>query len=213
MFPRYRPRFVLVAAAMALLTVLVGAPAAANPAGNADSAVAAALTRIAANEHSAADIALIKRYPELARVIADPSRTTVTKTFSPNLAENGSSPKIAGPYAVNELCGWVVVTVTVETILGFDLFIWNHRAEACMDGTNVTRWLLRYDQMIYADPTIYVRNLDSHVSGTPAYQATSVMQRHLEQCIIRYGCYANWYPWSAITYYGDYYYSWDWGVG
>ncbi|WP_341720531.1 hypothetical protein QQG74_13035 [Micromonospora sp. FIMYZ51] len=201
------------AAVVALLTALVGAPATAKSASSADPAIATALAKIAANRHSAADIRLIKRHPELARVVADPSRTTVTKRFSPNLAENGSGAKVVGPYAASELCGWVVVTVTVETILGFDLFVWNHRAEACMDGTNVTRWLLRYDQMIYADPTIYVRNLDSHVSGTPASQATSVMQRHLEQCIIRYGCYANWYPWSAITYYGNYYYSWDFGVG
>jgi len=212
MFSRHRARSALVAA-IAMLTVLVGAPATANPADKANPAVAAALARIAANQHSTADITLIKRYPELARVVVDPSRTTITRTFSPNLVEHGSGLKAAGPVSTNELCAWVSVTITVETILGFDLFKWKHRAESCMDGANVTRWTSRYDQMDYADPTIYVRNLESHASGVPAYQAFSHMQRHLEQCVVKYGCYANWYPWSDITFYGDYYYSWSWGVG
>jgi hypothetical protein len=198
----------------AVLAIAVAAPAGAAVTGAADPAVAAALERIGTNTSTAADIALVKRDPELARVVVDPSRTTVTTTgnagFVQRPAGQPGKAQVAGP--VLNGCGPVGVTITVKTLLGFDLFKWTHMVGACFDGYNVTSVYERYDYLNYADPTIYVRELQSSVTPL-GYEVRSFMQRHLEQCVIRYGCYANWYPYSTVILWGDGYWNYTWGVG
>ncbi|MFI6229580.1 hypothetical protein ACIBCR_19955 [Micromonospora echinospora] len=212
---RFRQSLVMTAMAVTLVTALTAAPATAAP--TADPTVAAALQRIAANSYSAADIALVQSQPDIARVVADPGRTTITRSTSPNLAGLFGGGTTAPKRAVTplaETCGWVEVTITVYTVLGFDLFKWTHHAGACHNGINITRWTERYDRMDYADLTVYVRDLViNSAGGTPAAQTASTMQRHLEQCVIKYGCYANWYPWSTIYLFGNGTYDYRWGVG
>lgn len=201
---RTRWRLAVLVALMGAVLSLLQVPASAAPAGP-DPAVAAALARIATDTHTAADLALIKSQPELSKV-ADPDRTKIEVEPAQPL------PGTADAGINAECCYWARVTVTVYTVLGFELFKWSHYVEFCINNGLVSRWLTRYDQMLYADPTIYVRDLVvNSVTATPAYSSTSTMQRHLEQCVIRYGCYANWYPWAWMRPQGNYQLYWNGG--
>jgi hypothetical protein len=200
-----------VTTAVAVPTAASAAPA---PGGKPDPAVSAALQRIAGGTSTAADVALISKRPELAKVV-DPSRTTVTRTTSPlsRAALDGRTP-----VGVNgeEICGnWIEITVTAYTVLGFVLFQWKHHAGYCLDlqvGV-VSRWEDRYEQMLQADPTIGVLELTvNSASPVPAGAASSVMQRRLQQCILTYGCWANWYPWGEAVAYGNGQWGWRGGA-
>lgn len=191
---------VLVALIGAVLPLLQAPASAAGP----DPAVAAALKRIAANMHSEADKALILADKELAAKVIDPDRTKVEVEPAKPLAIQPSDATMA------ECCYWARVTVTAKSLLGFDLFRWSHYVEFCIANGQVTRWLTRYDQMLYADATVYVRDLVvNSVTPTPAFSSTSTMQRHLEQCVVRYGCYTNHYPWSWMRPRGDFILEWN----
>lgn len=207
----------LLSAVMAVLaTGSTPAVAGAAPATGANPAVAAALHRIATKTHTAADIALIKRDPALARVVMDPARTTVSHRY---VAADGTT--LAGPVApaaaamVAEQCGvGVQSTITAYTIGGFVFFRWTHLATVCIDLISVTRWWERYDRANYLDPTLYFQQLvGDSASPTPSRSAFSYRQRHLEQCVIKWGCFANYYPWSEITLNGDGSWSRTWGIG
>jgi hypothetical protein len=204
---------VVVAACLGLatLTALPPSAAAASPGRGdaADPAVAAALQRIAAGTSTASDLALISGRPELAKVVADPSRTTITRTSSAGTQDLLAGRKPAGGAGVSgiEYCGnWIEVTVTVYTVLGFVLFRWMHHAGYCIDydvGV-VTRWESRYDRLIEADPTIIFLGVTADsASPVPSSPAVSTMQRHLQQCILTYGCWANWYPWAQTYAWGN----------
>jgi hypothetical protein len=195
---------------MVLATAVV-TPAAASAASGgvtADPAVATALQHIAAGTASAGEIALIVGKPELAKVVADPKRTTVVRTVSPDLEDFLAGKRPAGAIQGVEYCGgWIEITVTVKTLLGFTLFKWMHHGGFCIDydvGV-ITRWESRYDRLIEADATIVNVGLTGNwASQLPASPGVTGMQRHLQQCILTYGCWANWYPWGE---------GWLWGSG
>jgi hypothetical protein len=68
--------------------------------------------------------------------------------------------------------------------------------------------------MMYADPTIEVKELTANeATPLPSSVGYSTMQRHLQQCILTYGCWANWYPWAQIGIAGNGQWGWAWGVG
>jgi hypothetical protein len=209
---RYRRSLLALALAVATTLSLTATTAAAAPERAPDPAVAAALGRVAAGMSSTADLALIRSEPELAKLVADPSRTTVTRKQS----LKAGPPSDAGTSGV-EICGnWIEVTVTQYTVLGFVLFQWRHHAGFCIDYQVglVTRWEDRWDGMLYADPTVDVleRTADS-ATPLPGSPGASHMQRHLKQCILTYGCYANWYPWATAAIWGDGRWGYDGGAG
>jgi hypothetical protein len=207
-----RPLSAVVAAAAMMVATAVFTPAAASAASGgvgADSATMAALQRIGAGTATPADLSLIMGQPELAKVVADPKSTTVVRTASPGLEDFLAGKKPAGVIEGVEVCGnWIEITVTVYTaIFGDVLFKWMHHVGFCIDyqvGV-VSRWENRYDRLIQADPTIVDQGLyaDSP-SRLPASPGVSGMQRKLQQCILTYGCWANWYPWAE---------AWIWGTG
>jgi len=192
---------------------LVPTTANAAPTG-ADPAIARSLQRISAGTWTADDIRQIKRDPALAKVVIDPStvKVAVTGTGLDGRSAGGRSTDGIGTQAT--VCGWVEVTVSATTVLGFDFVKWLHHVSACNDGTNVTAITERYDRVVYADPTLYERELAANsLSGRPATVVVSVYQRHFEQCVIKYGCFSNYYPWSSIYLYGNGTYTYRWGVG
>jgi hypothetical protein len=208
---------VVVALCVAVLGV-TQTPAMASAASNADRpdpAIAAALERIASKTHTAADLALIKTEPDLAAKVADPGNVKVAVDGPPGLKALVGPGNARPTGAIDaEGCWWIRVTITSYSLLGFDLYKWAHYIEFCLEPmSHITRWVTRYDQMLYADNTIYVRELVAN-SATPAgtFAITSTMQRHLEQCVVRFGCYANHYPWSSIHVRADGLWAYNWGT-
>jgi hypothetical protein len=113
--------------------------------------------RIGQTAIEADDLALIAGKPELAKVVADASRTTVVRTVSLDMQAflDGKRPADAIE-GVEYYGGWIEITVTVHTLLGFVLFKWMHHGGFCADydvGV-ITRWQNRYDRLIEADATI-----------------------------------------------------------
>jgi hypothetical protein len=208
-----RPWRSLLAAAVAAVLVVVAtatSPTAASAApsdGKVDGAVAAALDRVMTGKATAADVALVTGDPDLARVVPDRSKTTVVKKASPGLDALLAGQRPIGTLGV-EVCGnWIEITVTVYTALGFVLFQWMHHVGFCFDPDVgvVSRWQSRFDRLVQADATIVQGALSGDwASPLPASPAQSGMQRSLQQCILTYGCWANWYPWAE---------AWIWGNG
>jgi hypothetical protein len=194
------------------------AAAAAPSAAKSDPAIAAVLQRIATRTQSPADIALIQSRPELAAMDTDPSQITFATTVDQGAPQEAGQVRMAGDTPQRNIantiyCGWIEIRITAYTLLGFKLFAWTHHAGYCTDFETIRRWNGRYDRMAYADPTVEMldRKVD-YFSAMPTFQATSTMQRHLQQCVLKYGCWANWYPWSTIYIWPDGYFSYAWGV-
>jgi hypothetical protein len=163
-----------------------------------DPAVAAALTRINDGTWTQADIDLIKTDPVLADEVPDPSTNEAAADV---LAED------TGPIYTTEAatCYYVNVGVRRRSLLGHTLYVWHHYVEWCgtSSGKKVTKWRQRYDYVTNASSIVYVRGLtaESH-SSTPVYNvATSFRQRHIEYCVVKYGCYTSHYPHSKIWVY------------
>jgi hypothetical protein len=209
----------VLALTLATLGVAITPPSVASAAAGptADPAIVAALQRIATRTQSPADIALIKSRPELAATVADPSQMTFTTTVVQGAPEETGLTRGSGRAHPNiettTYCGWIEIRITAYSLLGFKFFAWTHHAGFCTDLETIRRWNGRYDRMDYADPTINMleRKVD-YASRVPTFAATSTMQRHLQQCVLTYGCWANWYPWSTVNIYPDGTFTYSWGV-
>ncbi|MFT7835757.1 hypothetical protein Q5530_06375 [Saccharothrix sp. BKS2] len=198
----------LVFAVAALLSAPGTALAAEAPAASADQ-LAAAVTRIVGNDHSAADLALVKTRPEIARHVPVPDGLTISvKADGYALAQGkGASAAAGGAALLAENCaGSIDVGLQQRSMLGNVIWQYIHHVEACSDNVNVTRFLVRRD-MARTDGTIEILEQTQNVAGaTPAAWTTSMFQRHLKQCLPIIPC-TNWYPWIRITLYADHTYT------
>ncbi|MFD0823153.1 hypothetical protein ACFQ0D_33635, partial [Micromonospora zhanjiangensis] len=183
--------------------------------------VAASAGRIVDHRHSAADLALVRSRPEIARTVPDPAGPTVSvRSTGFTLATGAGAPTgKAGPTGTNgvallaENCaGAIEVGVQYISILGNIIWQWWHHVEACSDNVNVTRFLSRRDFLRIADGTVEFLELVQNVQGaTPRAWTTSTVQRHLKQCSIPAIPCTNDYPWITVTLYADHTYTWKWG--
>lgn len=195
--------------AMAALLSAPGIAAAAEaPAASTDQ-IAAAVTRIVGNKYSAADLALVKTRPEIARHVPAPDGLTISvKADGYTLAQDkGASAAPGGTALLAENCaGAINVGLQQKSMLGNVIWQYIHHIEACSDNVNVTRFLSRYD-MARTDGTIEILEQTQNVAGaTPAPTTTSMFQRHLKQCLPIIPC-TNWYPWIRITLYANHTYT------
>lgn len=183
---------VLVSTALSMNGV-VPASAASN---GRDPEIAAALDRIARGTYTAEDLQLIRSRPDIASQVPDPTRPV-------EIGARGGV--LIQPMAVGAAgCWWADVWFQRFSLLGFSLYKWHHYVAWCGNGSVVTGWQNRYDYVTDVNSVIYVRELVVNQASSPgSWQAWSHMQRHLEYCVVRYGCYANAYPWSKIYVYGD----------
>lgn len=181
--------------AAALVTAL-GSPSIAQPAPSEENAIPAALQRIGNNTYSAADISLIKQHPQIAAQVPDPQHSTSKKVHG--------TPKELSPTSAQERCHSVDDIRTRYSLLGSTIYNWHHYVEWCGSGDAVTQWGQRYDYVTDAQGIIYQRErtLDQK-SPLPRSTATSHISRHMEYCVVRYGCYASTYPWSKLTLHPD----------
>ncbi|NUT48695.1 MAG: hypothetical protein HOV94_15520 [Saccharothrix sp.] len=198
----------LVVAVAALLTAAGTAQAAEAPAASTDQ-LAAAVTRIVGNEHSAADLALVKTRPEIARHVPAPDGLTLSvEADGYTLAQDkGASTPAGGVTPLAENCaGAIDVGLQQKSVFGNVIWQYIHHVEACSDNVNVTRFLVRRD-MARTDGTIEILEQTQNVAGaTPAAWTTSMVQRHLKLCLPVIPC-TNWYPWIRVKLYADHTYT------
>ncbi len=99
---------------------------------------------------------------------------------------------------------WVDVWFTMKSWLGSTIYTWHHRVDYCTKDGNVTKFLDRYDYLTNAQAQIEMKQLEVNQSGgVGTSSAWSHKQRHLQACLLKYGCWANYHPWSKITVNGD----------
>jgi hypothetical protein len=198
----------LFVAVAALLSVPGTAQAAEAPAASTDQ-IAAAVTRIVGNKYSAADLALVKTRPEIARHVPAPDGLTISvKADGYTLAQDkGTSAAAGGAALLAENCaGAIDVGLQHKSVFGNVIWQYIHHVEACSDNVNVTRFLVRRD-MARTDGTMEILEQTQNVAGaTPAAWTTSMFQRHLKQCLLPMIPCTNWYPWIRITLYADHTY-------
>jgi hypothetical protein len=174
-------------------SLLVSLALAAGPAQStaADAAIRSALSRVGHGTSSPADLALLRRHPAVAAGVPDPQQALETGRTSGRRAQAAAAAT----------CGrWVDVWYRRRSLLGSTIYVWHHRVEYCSTPAAVTRWQTRYDYLTNVAAVIYVRErvVDTQ-TGLGTVNASSHLQRHLEYCIVKYGCYANSYPWARIT--------------
>jgi hypothetical protein len=194
----------LFVAVAALLSAPGTAQAAEAPAASTDQ-IAAAVTRIVGDKYSAADLALVKTRPEIARHVPAPDGLTISaKADGYTLAQDKGASGGAALLAEN-CAGAIDVGLQQKSLLGNVIWQYIHHVEACSDNVNVTRFLVRRD-MARTDGTIEILEQTQNVAGaTPRAWTTSMFQRHLKQCLTLIPC-TNWYPWIRITLYADHTY-------
>jgi hypothetical protein len=206
---RKKIRFTLLVAVAALL--LAPATAGATTSSAITDQVAAAVSRIVNHQNSAADIALVKSRPEIARHVPAPDGISTFVNAKGFTLANGQKPSVGAVVQDENCAGAIDVGVQSVSILGNIIWRWIHHIEACSDNVNVTRFLTRRDQLTIADGTIEFLELATDVQGfTPSAWTTSTRQRHLRQCFPIVQC-TNWYPWVRVQLFADHTYLWWWG--
>jgi hypothetical protein len=201
----------LFAAVAALLSAPGAAMAAGAPSATTDQ-VAAAVGRIVGHRHSAADLALVKSRPEIARYVPDPDGITSFANASGYTLARGKGASGGVVIQAENCAGSIDVGVQQTSVLGSVVWRWMHHIEACSDNVNVTRFLVRRDMLTIADGTMEFLELTQDVQGaTPRAWTTSTMQRHLKQCLHPIVSCTNWYPWVRVQLNANHTYSWTWG--
>lgn len=178
-------------ALLSLIGLLMPVAAAQAQAESLTNQTRAALARIADGTYTVSDLELVKSQPEVAAQVPDPTR--------PEQVDATAGPSVAGLTALSSTCKWYQVSYSKYSLSGSTIYTWAHRLSACYNGSTVTSYYDRYDWLPNQQGIIYVRELTGNsISGVNTTLLTSFMQRHLEYCVAKYGCYANTYPWARI---------------
>lgn len=165
-----------------------------------------AAQRIAARTHTAADLDLVKGYPELAAGIPDPGsddESEVTWTA----VELSSAEVVSGSRACN-YWGTYKRMVGERTLKSFPLgtTIYTYRVDAswCQRGGKVYRILGGVDSLKrsssvvnWGKSVVNVRQLKGEASGLVW------RQREITLCVVKYGCYATTHPQLKLYFNGN----------
>jgi hypothetical protein len=177
--------------ALLSLTLL---PVVATAATETKSAIAAALDRIDNGTYTQADLDYIRKFPDIAGQVPDPKDPGQS-----GVTHGSPSPSVAITASIS--CGWWVdVWFRRQSLLGSTIYVWHHYVQYCLYyNSRIASWQARYDYLTSAQSLVYVRELVvNQQAGLGTFTAWSHLQRHLEYCVVHYGCYANVYPWSKI---------------
>ena len=128
----------------------------------------------------------------------DPSsfavETTVTLTH-----QAGSSP-MAYPSG----CRNVDKTYHAKTLLGFTAYNWHHYSRYCFSNGKITSWPQSYDYVTNLNSAYRIEGITSQsISSMNSSTANAFIQRRIDNCVVEYGCFASFYPWSRTTAYGS----------
>ena len=177
-----------------LLTTLAGTATPALAAEPDPAAIQEALARVAATGvMTDADRAIIQSDPELAQTVIDPGQTEVTDVSG----GTPGAPALPGKTSCTHADRYVVYRST----LGFKTAEWHMRVNWCYNGKTVSSvsrdaYIANYDKMTIK----YHGEIKNSLQYRPGnVNARVYMQGHLEQCVVKYGCYANYYPFQDFT--------------
>lgn len=188
-----KKRFAGMLAAVACC-LMVGVAPAAQAAEPDPVAIQEALARVAATGvMTDADRATIQTDPELAQTVIDPGKTEVTDVSE----ETPGTAPVQGKTSCTHADRYIVYRST----LGFKTAEWHMRVDWCYNGktvSSVTRdaYIAKYDKATIR----YKGEIKNSLQYRPGnVNARTYMQGHLEQCVVKYGCYANYYPFQDFT--------------
>lgn len=92
------------------------------------------------------------------------------------------------------------VTLELKGATTAVIYAWYHRIHYCTRSGKVTKWRGRYDGLSRSSAVVYVRKLTlNKYSASGGSSAWSHLQRRIDLCVVRYGCYDANYPWSILT--------------
>ncbi|MGI8702077.1 MAG: hypothetical protein ACR2JU_12895 [Nocardioidaceae bacterium] len=126
---------------------------------------------------------------------ADVTTTAVAPTSATDASPDGTSPDNSVS------CGWWVdVGFKHYSLLHTTIYAWHHKVVYCLIwNQQITSWQARFDFMSYASSVVDVGSLTANSQwGLHSMRAYSFKQRHVQLCVVKYGCYANLYPHSEI---------------
>lgn len=96
------------------------------------------------------------------------------------------------------------MTYTQRSALGSIIYKWQKWVTVNYTGSAVTKVLERYDWLPSAQGMVKVREITaSSQFGVGTWKYVTRLQRHLEYCVVQYGCYADTYPWARFKIYGN----------
>ncbi|MDR1851168.1 MAG: hypothetical protein LBR21_00720 [Propionibacteriaceae bacterium] len=130
---------------------------------------------------------LIENYPDLAAHL--PGKYVVTEEIVP-LPSSRAAGKCKTHRGKGEL----------KSLLGFTIFKFSHAAKVCTNGSKVTS----HSKPTYeiTDPDILIESwkvVDRSVSGVGTGSSRSRIQVQVKHCVVKYGCYATYYPTGVIS--------------
>lgn len=193
-----------VARLIAVLALLVAGFTAspAQAAGGSDAQMRAAIQRVAAGTYSPADMALVRSDPQIAASVPDgkapPTITSGSEDATPLTANRESVVALA------TACKSYWVNYYYKSALGSTIYQWQKYVTACYNGSTVTSIQDRYDWLPQRQTMVNMRErtIDTQ-SGVNTWTYNSRIERHLEYCVVKYGCYADTYPWAQFKVYGN----------
>jgi hypothetical protein len=133
----------------------------------------------------------------------DPT-TTTTPAAATTSAKTASASLSASAAAASTAWKWVDVWYSHKSLLGSTIYRYHTYVKFQYNGTKVTAWGTRYDYLSNEQDIVQLGDrILNQKTGVPASSATSTMKRHVELCVISYGCYANLYPYIKIKVKGN----------
>jgi hypothetical protein len=144
------------------------------------------------------------KYPDIAAQVGDPNDVVLEGSTAPRPATTSGS--VTG-------CWISDFNVRHQSLLGVTMFRFHQQAHWCANGSAVTSVHVRFHHLTEVGSNVYFRSLIGNwVGGVPAWYVESYMQGHIELCVVKYGCYANLYPWVKIKMWGNNTHAGEWGV-
>ena len=159
-----------------------------------------AISRVANGDWTKDDLTLIKSQPEVAGRVPDPSRKPdVVARSAP--VPTGATATLS---AAVSTCKAYWVNYSYYSLLGSKIYTWQKYVSLCYNGSVVTSVNERYDWLPYRQSMVIVRErtIDEQ-SGKGTWQYSTRIERHLEYCVAKYGCYADTYPWGQMKINGN----------
>lgn len=186
-------RLAVVAATIIWSATLPAAPAEAASGSDPQALVAEAFSGTLADSRRAI---LVNSYPEVAAVVPDLRNASVSGGSSMTPATIGASAVVASATTrCTAYTGWN----SLKSLLGFTIYRFEHQARVCSNGKVVTSHSTPTYEISHVDSTVSSwKIVDRYVKDVGTSLSTSRVQVRVEQCILKYGCYAYTYPTGTI---------------
>ncbi|MGW8374263.1 hypothetical protein [Streptomyces sp. ODS28] len=175
-----------------------------------DPKIAAALQRVSDGTWTDADLSLLRSHPKIAERVPDPREDEEVHTEATELPVKGdTSPSLMQAKAKKKpkkkaKRKRVTTYRTRHSITGTIVYRYYTYTEFYYNGKKVTKWGQRYDKFTRVQWGIQIGPQTINTkSGVKRKSATSQMQRRVDYCAFKYGCYNTRYPYIKTTVKGN----------